>query len=142
METRDNAEVMLTVFRAVERRDGEGFKALCQPDVALHWPSPLPYSGSFQAGAAETREGPNWDETWSPLQPTEAERRMDARVVAADNDEVVVLWRQRALRRQVASGAGRDAAAAPGASYVASAAGALQLRRAFASALQLLATGA
>jgi nucleoside-diphosphate-sugar epimerase len=32
MDARGNADVMLTVFRAVERRDGEGFKALCQPD--------------------------------------------------------------------------------------------------------------
>jgi hypothetical protein len=28
MDAHDNAEVMLTIFRAIERRDGEGFKAL------------------------------------------------------------------------------------------------------------------
>ena len=97
MEARDNADVILTLFRAVERRDGERFKALCQPDVVLHWPPPLPYCGSFPAGAAETKQGPNWEETWSPLQPTDAERQMDPRVVAGDKDEVVVLWRQRGV---------------------------------------------
>jgi uncharacterized protein len=97
MEARHSADVILAIFRAVERRDGEGFKALCQPDVALHWPLPLPYGGSFRAGAAETRQGPNWEETWSSLQPTDAERQMDPRVVAADKDEVVVLWRQRGV---------------------------------------------
>jgi ketosteroid isomerase-like protein len=84
MDAHDNAEVMLTIFRAVERRDDEGFKALCQPDVALHWPPALPYGGSFQAGAAGTKQGPNWEETWGPFQPTDAERQMDPRVVAAD----------------------------------------------------------
>ncbi len=97
MKAHDNAEVILTIFRAVERRDGEAFQALCQPDVALHWPPPLPYGGSFRAGTAETRQGPNWEETWGPLQPTNGERQMDPRVVAADNDEVVVLWRQRGV---------------------------------------------
>jgi ketosteroid isomerase-like protein len=97
MKAHDNAEVILTIFRAVERRDGEAFQALCQPDVALHWPPPLPYGESFGAGTAETRQGPNWEETWGPLQPTDGERQMDPRVVAADNDEVVVLWRQRGV---------------------------------------------
>jgi ketosteroid isomerase-like protein len=38
-----------------------------------------------------------WLGTWGPLQPTDAERRMDARLVAASEDEVVVIYRQRAL---------------------------------------------
>jgi ketosteroid isomerase-like protein len=32
-----------------------------------------------------------------PLQPTELERNVDPRVVAASEDEVVVLWRQRGV---------------------------------------------
>jgi len=97
MEVRDNVDVILKIFRAVERRDREAFEALCQPDVTLHWPPPLPYGGSFRASAAETRQSPNWEETWGSLQPTDGERQMDPRVVAADNDEVVVLWRQRGV---------------------------------------------
>jgi uncharacterized protein len=39
----------------------------------------------------------SWAGTWLPLQPTEAERRLDPRVVAASGDEVVVLWHQRGV---------------------------------------------
>ena len=34
----------------------------------------------------------SWLGTWGPLQPTEAERRFDPRVVAVDGDEVVVKY--------------------------------------------------
>jgi ketosteroid isomerase-like protein len=40
---------------------------------------------------------PSFEEIWDPLQPTEAERGLDPRVVAAEGDEVVVLWRQRGI---------------------------------------------
>jgi uncharacterized protein len=46
---------------------------------------------------AHTFSATGWAATWGPLQPTEAERRMDPRVVAARGDEVVVLFRQRAV---------------------------------------------
>jgi len=36
-----------------------------------------------------------WGGTWQPLQPTEAERMMNAQVIAAHDDDVVVLWHQR-----------------------------------------------
>ena len=38
-----------------------------------------------------------WLETWGPLQPSSAERRMDPRVIADDGQEVVVLYTQRAV---------------------------------------------
>ena len=41
--------------------------------------------------------GPTWIHTWAALQPTEAERKMEPRVVASNGDEVVVLWSQRGL---------------------------------------------
>jgi ketosteroid isomerase-like protein len=69
----------------------ESARALFQPDVEFHWPPSLPYGATARGFA----EGRTWAETWDPLQPTEAERRLDPRVVAASEDEVVVLWRQR-----------------------------------------------
>jgi ketosteroid isomerase-like protein len=60
----------------------------------MHWPPSLPYGGTSRGLQQET-----WSDTWSPLQPTEAERRMEPRVVAASADEVVVLWRQRGVTR-------------------------------------------
>jgi uncharacterized protein len=94
MSARDNAELMLEVFRAIERRDLERMRELCCPDVEFHWPPSLPYGGVTRGLGGE---GPTWTQTWLPLQPTGAERKMDPRVVAATGDEVVVLWEQRGV---------------------------------------------
>lgn len=81
MSATENVQVMREIFAAIEGRDGTRFQALCHPDVEFYWPPQLP---------------PDWFAAWVPLQPTEDERRMDPRVVAASGEEVVVLWRQRA----------------------------------------------
>jgi ketosteroid isomerase-like protein len=95
---RDNGELMLAVFTAVERRDTQRFTELVQPDFEIHWPRSLPYGGSYRGPDADMQRGrPTWAATWDPLQPTAAERHLDPRIVA-DNEqtgEVVVLWRQR-----------------------------------------------
>src|SRR5438067_11367915 len=80
-------------------REAPGFsRGECHhPEVEFPWPPSLPYGGSSRGQEFETRPG-GWSAIWDPLQPTEAERRMDPRVVAAnDEGEVVVLWRQRGL---------------------------------------------
>ena len=96
MSAARNVDVMLEIFRRIEQRDpqrpGDGTAALFHPDVELHWPPSLPYGGVARGLAPEGR---TWGETWTPLQPTETERRMDPRVIAATEDEVVILWRQR-----------------------------------------------
>ena len=89
-----NATVMLDIFSAIERRDPQRLAALFHPDVEFSWPAALPYGGTTRGFRTE---GPTWIHTWAPLQPTEAERRMEPRVVASSGDEVVVLWRQRGL---------------------------------------------
>ncbi len=96
MRAKENAEVMLEIFSAIERRDPQRVLDFCCSDVEFHWPPSLPYGG-ISRGLAGDR--PTWNETWIPLQPTETERRMDPRVVAASDDEVVVLWRQRGVSR-------------------------------------------
>ena len=83
-----NSQIVLDAFKAIERRDDETFRALLHSEFQIHWPPSLPYGGS---------NAPTWSETWEPLQPTEFERKMDARVVASSEDEVVVLWRQRGV---------------------------------------------
>lgn len=95
---RENARVMLEVFRAIERRDARRFVELVHPDFEIHWPPSLPYGGTYRDLAADARQDrPTWTTTWDPLQPTVAERRMDPRVVAASDQEVVMLWHQRGL---------------------------------------------
>jgi uncharacterized protein len=89
-----NVEVMLEIFSAIERRDSQRALELFHPDIEFHWPPSLPYGGTSRGLKPS---GPTWFETWDTLQPTEAERRMDPRVVAASEEEVVVLWRQRGV---------------------------------------------
>jgi ketosteroid isomerase-like protein len=85
---KENSQMVLDAFKAIEQRDDETFRALLHSEFEIHWPPSLPYGGS---------NAPTWSETWEPLQPTEVERKMDARVVASGEDEVVVLWRQRGV---------------------------------------------
>ena len=85
-----NVAVITEIFAAIEQRDDRRFHALCAPDFQIVWPSSLPY-GVPGVGRS------TWFETWNSLQPTEQERRMDPRVVAASGDEVVVLWRQKGV---------------------------------------------
>ena len=95
MTTPCNVDVVLEIFRTIEARDTKRFAALCHSDLELHWPPSLPYGGIARGDVSA--KGVGWGGTWSPLQPTEAERQMDPRVVAASGDEVVVLWRQRGV---------------------------------------------
>jgi len=85
----ENSKTILAIFRAIEERNDAQFRSLLQPDFQIHWPHSLPYGGTFR-GLEPQPHG--WGATWEALQPTEAERKMDARVVAAHDDDVVVLW--------------------------------------------------
>ena len=94
MSAKDNADVMRAIFSAIERRDPQAILDGCDPAVEFVWPPSLPYGGTSRGVITD---GPSWAATWMPLQPTDAERRMDPRVIAATDDEVVVLWRQRGV---------------------------------------------
>lgn len=97
-----NAEVVLATFRAVEDRDRQRLFELYHDDVEFHDAASLPYGGTSRGKAAirallESEPESTWLGTWGPLQPTQAERRMDPRVVASEGEQVVVLYTQRAL---------------------------------------------
>jgi ketosteroid isomerase-like protein len=96
MRSKENIQVMCDIFSAIERRDARRFLARVHPDGEMHWPPSLPYGGTARGLQPA---GPTWNTTWRPLQPTEAERRMEPRVVAASAEEVVMLWRQRGMTR-------------------------------------------
>jgi ketosteroid isomerase-like protein len=96
MSVDNSVAIVLAAFEAVERRDQQRLRELYHPEVEFHWPASLPFGRSSRGGVRD-QPGPSWSEVWEPLQPTAAERRMDPRVVAATEREVVVLWRQRAM---------------------------------------------
>jgi len=97
-----NEEVVLAVIRAVEERDADALFELYHDDVELHDAPSLPYAHTARGKTAmreqlETAPQETWVGTWGPLQPTEAERRMDPRVLGSAGDEVTVLYTTRAL---------------------------------------------
>ena len=96
MTEREGADIVLESFDAVERRDSGRLAELYHPDVEFHWPPSLPYGGSARGiRELQSADRTSWEQVWNPLQPTERERRMDPRLVAATDREVVVLYRQR-----------------------------------------------
>jgi uncharacterized protein len=94
MSAKDNIEIMLQIFSAIEHRDANRALELFHPDVEFHWPPSLPYGGTYQGLKPDH---PTWSQTWDALQPTDAERKMDHRAIAANEEEVVVLWQQRGV---------------------------------------------
>lgn len=92
-----NIGLVLESFRAVERRDARQLIAVYHPDIEFHDAPSLPYGGVIRGRPGMESHDRAWARTWAPLQPTDAERRMDPRVVAATEREVVVLYRQRAV---------------------------------------------
>jgi ketosteroid isomerase-like protein len=89
-----SVDAVMAVFGAVEQRDGEALARICQPEVEFCWPPSLPYGGTVRGMA---RIGEGWPAYWDRLQPTADLRRLHPRVVAAAEQEVVVLWQQRGL---------------------------------------------
>jgi ketosteroid isomerase-like protein len=87
-------DVVMQVFRSVEERNPKLALEVYHDDVEFHWPQPLPYAGSRYGLQASLEQSPGWAETWDPFQ-SETERELGARVIAASEDEVVVLWHQR-----------------------------------------------
>jgi ketosteroid isomerase-like protein len=100
--TSGDEQVVLDVIAAVQARDRERLFSLYHDDIEFHEAPTLPYGGATR-GKQVLREQLNrapestWLGTWGPLQPTEREREMDQRVVAARGGEVVVEYRLRAL---------------------------------------------
>jgi uncharacterized protein len=94
MDANESVAIVLEAFRRVEQRDEQ--LELYHPEVEFHWAPSLPFGGSSRGGVKDP-PGPSWSEVWEPLQPTKAERRMDPRVVAATEKEVVVHWHQRGV---------------------------------------------
>ena len=94
MSDRTNADVVLDLLDAVEKRDTTRVRHLYHPEIEFHWPPGLPYAG-VHSGAQVARMSELFESIWLPLQPTEVERRLDAEIVAAANHRVIVkyIWK-------------------------------------------------
>jgi ketosteroid isomerase-like protein len=91
-------DVVLQVFRSVEERNPQLATEVYHDDLEFHWPRPLPYAGSSYGLKASLERQPGWAQTWDPFQ-SPSDHGLGARVVAASEDEVVVLWHQRGRDR-------------------------------------------
>ena len=76
MNTRRDADVVIEVFQAIERRELELLPDLYHPDIEFRWPPGLPHSGDFK-GDAVRAASERFEATWMPLQPTEETRQMN-----------------------------------------------------------------
>jgi ketosteroid isomerase-like protein len=97
-----DAEVVLAVIRAIEERDAGTMLRLFHDEVELHEAASLPYGGATCGKARlgellEREPERTWLGTWGPLQPTAAERRMDARVIGEDAGLITVTYTLRAV---------------------------------------------
>lgn len=89
----------LAAIAAVEQRDLERLAALYDRDVEFDWQPGLPYSGHYQhERIADMTE--HYRAVWEQLQPTEAERRMDAAVVASSGETIVIEYQCRGVDHQ------------------------------------------
>ena len=84
-----NAEFMLKLLAAIERRDRE-LPKLYHPDIEFHWPPGLPYSGVY-TGEAVAKMQECFASIWFPLQPTEERRQMNSRVLATSSQGRVIV---------------------------------------------------
>jgi len=79
------------LFKAVDRRDGEGVRAVYDENITIHEAASLPYGGDYHGLEGALRRGQGFRAAWDRFQPDEA-RGLDPQIVA-DADHVVVLWR-------------------------------------------------
>jgi ketosteroid isomerase-like protein len=89
-----NESLVLDMIRAVEERDEERILEIYDPAVEFHWPPSLPGYGGTYKGPEVLEMTTAFTDAWDPLQPTEDARRIHPRVVASNDDEVVVHYHQ------------------------------------------------
>jgi len=89
--TQQNATHIALILDAVEQRDRQTLASLYHPKVEFHFPAALPYGGCH-TGTGVAALGERFASIWDPLQPTAAYRKLDYRLVAASDDEVVARY--------------------------------------------------
>jgi uncharacterized protein len=93
-----NKGTVKALFKAVDRRDGEGVRAVYDENITIHEAASLPYGGDYHGLEAALRHGQGFRAAWDRFQPDEA-RGLDPQIVA-DADHVVVLWRHEVVNAE------------------------------------------
>ncbi len=94
MSAQENVDLVREIFRAIEGRNAARLLELVDPAAEFHWPPSLPYGGVVPLQPADRSIVGRY---LAAAATDQAEQHMDARVVAATDDEVVVLWHQRGV---------------------------------------------
>lgn len=95
---RAHEALVMDMMRAVEDRDSARILEIYGPDVEFHWPPSLPrYGGVYQGTEAVVAMNLAFTEVWDPLQPTDEWRQLNSRIVASNDDEVIVHYHQRGV---------------------------------------------
>jgi hypothetical protein len=88
---KESESIALAAIRAVEQRDGRRLLDMYHDEIEFQDAPSLPYGGVVKGKAAVTEHmysTAGWAATWTPLQPTAAERSMSPRVVASAGEDV------------------------------------------------------
>ena len=86
-----NAQAVMEMLNAIERRDQQTILSRFHPEIAFHWPPGLPYGGDH-TGADVQKMMLLFGQVWEPLRHDEESRRMDSSIVAADVRVVVASY--------------------------------------------------
>jgi ketosteroid isomerase-like protein len=89
-----NEKLVLDMIRAVAERDEDRILEIYDRDVEFHWPPALPYGGTYR-GREVLDMNRAFADAWDPVQTSEEARRIHPRVVASNDEEVVVHYHQR-----------------------------------------------
>ena len=92
----ENMEAIRRLITAVEERDLAGVLAAYDENIVIREADSLPYGGEFHGHEGGERHALKALEVWGNLQPP-GERTLNARLLDAGDDYVIVLWRQRGV---------------------------------------------
>ncbi len=92
-----NAQVVLRLFEAVERRDREALLRAYDEAIAIHEAPSLPYGGDYVGVDGALRHASGYRSVWDRLQGAN-DRPLDPEVIA-QGERVAVVWHQRARDR-------------------------------------------
>lgn len=98
--TEGATRVVRDLFRAIEGHDRDGLLAAYHADVEIHEPAGLPYAGTYLGHEGALRHANAYLAAWGPYQSDSQSVGMSMQIEVADDERVVVSWRQRAMSGQ------------------------------------------